>query len=154
MTSYIFAWWRIMRSMYVLSYDDRNAGFTLNSTKMTIAAREVTYLGHCLSSRGICLASQWQPSRNFLAPPIFDPWDELLGWRFFMLLLCLIFLNGLPLFMLLIKRALNIYGQRSIKQRSNPWSRPCMKPLYYKSYTLERNSCWWLMPATTPSLRC
>ena len=31
----------------------RDAGFTLNSTKMTIGFREVTCLGHCLSSRGI-----------------------------------------------------------------------------------------------------
>ena len=31
----------------------RDAGFTLNSTKMTIAAKEVAYIGHCLSSRGI-----------------------------------------------------------------------------------------------------
>jgi len=34
----------------------RDAGITLNSTKMIIGAREVIYLGHCLSSRGICLA--------------------------------------------------------------------------------------------------
>ena len=31
----------------------RDAGFTLNPTKMTIGAREATYLGHCMSSRGI-----------------------------------------------------------------------------------------------------
>ena len=31
----------------------RDEGFTLNPTNMTIGAREVTYLRHCLSSRGI-----------------------------------------------------------------------------------------------------
>jgi len=31
----------------------RDAGFTLNPTKMTIGAREATYLGHCMSSRVI-----------------------------------------------------------------------------------------------------
>ena len=30
-----------------------DAGLTLNPTKMTIGTRDVTYLGHCLSSRGI-----------------------------------------------------------------------------------------------------
>ena len=52
----------------------RDAGFTLNSTKMTIGAREVTYLGHSLSSRGIsvCLI-EWQQSGNFLGLPFDIP---------------------------------------------------------------------------------
>jgi len=48
----------------------RDAGFTLNCTKMTIGAREVTYLGHCHLPASLSCQIEWQPSRNFLGPPI------------------------------------------------------------------------------------
>ena len=48
----------------------RDAGFTLNSTKMTIGAREVTYLVHCHLAASLSCQIEWQPSRNFLDPPI------------------------------------------------------------------------------------
>jgi len=98
-----------------------DAGFTLNSTKMTIGAREVTYLGHCLSSRGITvLPERVAAIREFPRPTNLRSLGRFIGMVGFYSHLFLIFLNRRPLFILLRKRALNFYGQRSTKQRLNP----------------------------------
>jgi len=45
--------------------------FTLNPAKITIGAREVKYLGHSLSSRGITVLLDRVAAINLLAPELF-----------------------------------------------------------------------------------